>query len=305
MSIPSKKHLVVAIVGPTASGKTALSIVLARRCNGEIISADSRQVYRGMDLGTGKVTKHEMRGVPHHLIDVASPQRTFTVAHFQRFGKKAIKSILKKGKLPIVVGGTGLYRDALLYDYALPSVKPDRKLRKKLESRAAQDLFDELGRCDPERAKSIDPHNKRRLVRALEIVLLTKRPVPSAEEALTRGGDYDILKIGIAIPPEKLRKNIATRLAKRLRQGMAKEVERLHKDGVSWKRLDGFGLEYRFMSRYLRGIITKQEMIDAIEKESWHYAKRQMTWLKKDKTIRWIRKKGGQQDVVRLLKTHH
>ncbi len=278
----------MAIVGPTASGKTALSIELARRFNGEIISADSRQVYRGMDLGTGKATKREMRGVPHHLLDVVSPRTTFTAAHFQRHGTKAIKKILAKGKLPIVVGGTGLYVDALLHGYALPNVKPDATLRKNLEDQSAETLFTQLKKLDPRRANGIDRHNKRRLVRALEIVLLTNHPVPSREEALARGGDYTIFKIGIAVPPKKLKKNIAARLTKRLRQGMVREVERLHENGVSWQRLDDLGLEYRFVSRYLRGMVTKREMMDSIQKESWQYARRQMTWFKKDKTIFWI-----------------
>jgi len=291
----------IAIVGPTASGKTALSIELAKRFNGEVISADSRQVYRSMDIGTGKVTKREMRGVPHHLLDVASPQRTFTAAHYERLGRSAIKKILARGKLPIVVGGTGLYLDTLLYGYVLPNVKPDAKLRRKLEKRPAEDLFAELKKRDSRRARNIDRHNKRRLVRALEIVLLTKRPVPSRKETLSHKGEYDVFKIGLNIPPEKLKKNISARLLKRLQRGMIKEVERLHEDGLSWKRLDGFGLEYRLVSRYLRGMITKQAMIDAIKKESWLYAKRQMTWFKRDEKIHWIKNRGERQNVIRLI----
>ena len=280
MSTTLKKPLVLAIVGPTASGKTALSIKLAKRFNGEIISADSRQVYRGMDLGTGKVTKREMRGIHHHLLDVVSPRTIFTASHFQRLGTKAINHILHNKRLPIVVGGTGLYVDALLYQYALPNVKPDAKLRAKLEKKSAVALFTKLKHLDPRRAESIDPKNERRVVRALEIVLLTHQPVPSREETLVRTSDYHIVKIGIMPNPAQLKKNIAARLTKRLRQGMIKEVERLHKNGVSWKRLDSFGLEYRFISRYLRGMISKREMIDAIKKESWQYAKRQMTWFR-------------------------
>jgi len=301
MSNQAHKSLVIAIVGPTASGKTALSVALAQRFNGEVISADSRQVYRGMDIGTGKVTRREMGGIPHYLLDVASPRRTFTAARYQRLGTKAIKHILTQGKLPIVAGGTGLYIDALLYDYALPAVKPDAKLRKKLEKRSAENLFAELKRRDPRRAKNIDRHNKRRLVRALEIVLLTKHPVPSREEALGRTSEYDVFKIGISPSPDELKKNIAARLAKRLRGGMVKEVEHLHENGLSWKRFDGFGLEYRFVSRYVRGMITKQEMIDSIKKESWLYAKRQMTWFKRDTTIHWIKNRGERHSVIRLI----
>ena len=281
---------IIAIIGPTASGKTSLSIKIAKRFNGEVISADSRQVYRGMDLGAGKITKREMDGIPHHLLDVASPKRTFTAAHYQRLGNKAIKAVLAKRKLPIIVGGTGFYIDSLLYGYNLPSVKPDFGLRKKLESRSATELFRQLEKCDPRRAHDIDRHNKRRLVRALEIVIGTKQPVPSREEAIAKKKNYDILAIGLMPVPQTLKKNIARRLAKRLRGGMIEEVRKLHsRDGISFKRLDGFGLEYRYVSRYLLGIITKQEMIGSINKESWQYAKRQMTWFKRDTNIHWMK----------------
>lgn len=281
---------IIAIIGPTASGKTSLSIKIAKRFNGEVISADSRQVYRGMDLGAGKITKREMDGIPHHLLDVASPKRTFTAAHYQRLGNKAIKAVLAKRKLPIIVGGTGFYIDSLLYGYNLPSVKPDFGLRKKLESRSAAELFRQLEKCDPRRAHDIDRHNKRRLVRALEIVIGTKQPVPSREEAIAKKKSYDILAIGLMPAPQTLKKNIARRLAKRLRGGMIEEVRKLHsRDGISFKRLDGFGLEYRYVSRYLLGIITKQEMIGSINKESWQYAKRQMTWFKRDTNIHWMK----------------
>lgn len=280
--------MIVAIVGPTASGKTSLSVQLAKRFNGEIISADSRQVYRGMDIGTGKVTKREMRGVLHHLLDVADPRQTFTAAHYQKLGKKIIKGILTRGKLPIVVGGTGFYVDSLLYDYALPSVKPNRALRRKLEKQSVEKLFAKLKKIDPRRAKNIDRHNPRRLIRALEIVLATGKPVPSREIVLVRKTEYPVLKIGINPKPDILKKNIAKRLHKRLRRGMIREVEHLRKIGVSSQRLDAFGLEYRYVSRYLRGLITRKEMIAAIEKESWDYAKRQMTWFKRDSSICWV-----------------
>src|SRR5258708_296896 len=169
---------VIAIVGPTASGKSTLAVNLAREFNGEVISADSRQVYKGIDIGTGKITKREMRGVLHYLLDVASQESTFTVAQFQKLGMQAIKKILAKGKLPIICGGAGFYIDSLLYDYALPSIPPNAALRKKLEKRSAAKLFRELKKPDPVRAKNIDRFNKRRLVRALEIVYATGGPVP-------------------------------------------------------------------------------------------------------------------------------
>lgn len=280
--------MIVVIVGPTASGKTALSIKLARRFRGEIISADSRQVYRGMDIGTGKISHREMLGVPHYMLDVASPTRTFTAARYQKEGKKIIKKILTRGKLPIVVGGTGFYIDSLLYDYALPSVKPNPALRRKLEKKSAAELFKQLQKLDPQRAKAIDPHNPRRLIRALEIILSTKKPVPNRDEALARKSNHETLKIGLSPAASILKKNIATRLQKRLKQGMIREVESLHAHGVSWQRLDNFGLEYRYVSRYLRGMLSRKDMIAAIEKESWQYARRQMTWFKRDPSVHWI-----------------
>ncbi len=167
----------IAIVGPNASGKTGLSIKLAKKFNGEIVSADSRQVYRGMDIGTGKVTQKETQGVPHYLLDVASPKSRFTVAQYQKMAKRAIDKIFKKSKIPFLVGGTGLYIQAVVDDIVIPKVKPDWKLRHKLEKEPAEDLFKKLEKLDPKRAKNIDRNNKRRLIRAIEICLKTKKPV--------------------------------------------------------------------------------------------------------------------------------
>lgn len=278
---------IVVIVGPTSSGKSDLAVAIAREFNGEVISADSRQVYRGMDIGTGKITRREMRGVSHHLLDVASPRRTFTVAQYQKLGRAAIRKILAKNKIPIVAGGTGFYIDALLYDYALPCVPPNPSLRKQLEKKMVEELFSELKRLDPRRAQMIDAKNKRRLVRALEIIAMTKKPVPSPLEALKRTSPYDILKIGITIPKEKLRARINTRLAKRFKLGMMGEVRRLHTSGISWQKLDDFGLEYRYVSRYLRGLISKETMVEELQNKIWQYARRQMTWFRKDRTIVW------------------
>ncbi len=283
---------VVVIVGPTASGKSDLAVKLARKFNGEVISADSRQVYRGMDIGTGKITKKEMHGVPHHLLDVASPTTNFTVAHYQKLARRAIRDILRRDKLPILCGGTGLYIDAALYDYAIPHVKPDWRLRRTLEKKSADELFAELRKIDPRRAASIDRHNKRRLVRALEIVRATGTAVPSREEALRRTSPYEILKIGIDPPRETVKKKIMARLAERLGRGMIAEIKKLHRPpaggGVSWKRLDDFGLEYRYVARYLQGILTEEEMRGELYRAIARYAKRQMTWFKKDESISWI-----------------
>ncbi len=278
----SNKQKILVIVGPNASGKTSLSIKLAKKFNGEVISADSRQVYKGMDIGTGKATKKEMQGIKHYLLDMVSPKTDYNVFKFVRDAQKAINKISKKGKLPIVCGGTGFWIDVLLY--GLPKgVKPDLKLRQKLETLSAEKLFEKLKKLDPQRAKNIDKNNKRRLIRALEIVMISGKPVPKYK----RLQKYDVLKIGVKRDWQELKKRIHDRLYIRMRQGMVAEVKRLHEQGVSWQRLDNFGLEYRWVSRYLRGMISKEAMLERLEYDIIHYAKRQMTWFKKDKEIIW------------------
>lgn len=275
---------ILAVVGPTASGKSDLAVKLAKKYNGEVISADSRQVYKGLDIGAGKITKKEMRGVRHHLLDVALPKRVYTVVDFKRDAEKAIRDILKRGKLPIIVGGTGLYIDTLLYNSPLPEVKPNLKLRAELGKKSAAELFAMLQEKDPERAQNIDSRNPRRLIRALEIVEAMGK-VPRLSE---RKEKYDVMKIGVSRPPEELKKRIHARLMSRMRQGMVREVEHLHKSGIPWKRLDDLGLEYRFISRYLRGLLTKEEVLKQLENAIWHYARRQMTWWRKDREIHWV-----------------
>ncbi len=285
---------VIAVVGPTASGKSDLAIALARRFRGEVVSADSRQVYRGMDIGTGKVTKREQRLARHWLLDVADPRTQFTAADFQRLGRAAVTDILSRGKLPIVCGGTGFYVDALLYDTPLPAVPPNRALRMQLERQSTDALVSQLTELDPDRAAGIDPHNRRRLVRALEIVLATGKPVPPPA---ARHARYDILWLGVTWPKAVLDSRIATRLDARLRRGMVAEVRRLHAHGVSWERLDAFGLEYRWVARFLRGNISRAEMRDGLLADIRAYAKRQMTWFKRNKDIAWI---SGETQAMRL-----
>ncbi len=308
------------ILGPTASGKSKLAVELAKQYNGEIISADSRQVYRGLDIGSGKVPRDNLKikdqrsklqskiknngegyfhgGIKHHLLDVASPKWTFTVTQYQKLARAAINKILKKGKTPIIVGGTGFYIDAVLHGWELPAVKPNLILRKKLEKLSPEKLFAELKRRDPRRARTIDRHNKRRLIRALEIITATKNPVPPLAERNSYSNVLEnigvrtgknILKIGIRLPDEELKKRIHNRLLGWLREGLLGEIKKLRAEGVSWKRLDGFGLEYRQASRYLRHLITKTEMIEKSETEIRRYAKRQMTWWKRDKEIAWLK----------------
>ncbi len=281
---PNAKIKIIVVLGPTASGKSDLAVNIAERFGGEVVSADSRQVYRGLNLGSGKIAANKMRGVPHHLLDVASPKSIFTAARFQKLAEKAIAEITGRGKLPVVCGGTGLYIDALVGGWTIPEVPPRPELRKKLEQKTAEELFALLRRLDPRRAKNIDRFNRRRLVRALEIALTTGKAVP----ALRKTPPYNALKIGVAFPPEELKKRIRLRLRQRLRQRMIGEVKKLRRGGLSWKRLDDLGLEYRWISRYLRGFLAKKEMEETLEKEIVKYAKRQMTWFKRDREIVWF-----------------
>ncbi|TSC82130.1 MAG: hypothetical protein G01um101420_660 [Parcubacteria group bacterium Gr01-1014_20] len=299
MSSIKKPPRILVVLGPTASGKSALAIRLARKFRGEIISADSRQVYRGMDIGTGKTMRKEMAGVPHHLLDVASPKQKFTVTRYQKLAGKVIKDILKRGKLPIVCGGTGLYIDALIYDWKLPEVKPNWRLRGELEKKSIGELFRRLEKLDPKRATEIDRHNRRRLVRALEIVITTGQSSHSNILQNVRMSEYNVLKIGVKLSDEELKRRIKNRLLARVKRGMVREVKQLRAQGLSWNRLDSFGLEYRWVSKFLRGEISRSEMIEKLNSEIWHYAKRQMTWFKRDKNMKWILKSSEAEGLTR------
>lgn len=274
---------ILVVLGPTASGKSDLAVRLALERNGEVISADSRQVYKGLDIGSGKITVEEMKGVPHHLLDVASPKKIFSASDYATLARKAVDDILKRGKLPIVCGGTGFYIDSLLYSDSVAPVPPNPELRKKLEKLSTEELANQLSDLDPERFASIDTKNRVRLVRALEIVLSTGKPVPKLE----RKPRYNAERIGIMWPIEKLDERIELRLDSRLVGGMINEVEALHNKGVSWKRLYELGLEYRYVSLYLRGELSYAEMREQLLTAIHQYARRQMTWFKRDKEIRW------------------
>lgn len=289
------KPKILVILGPTASGKSDLAVQLAKKFNGEIISADSRQVYKGMDLGSGKITKKEMRGVPHHLLDVANPKRTYSVSDYQKTAHRVIAEISSRGKLPIIAGGTGFYIQSVVDNISLPEVPPNKNLRKDLEKKTVDELFRILTKLDPKRADTIDPQNPHRLMRAIEIAkTLGEVPILKKEQK------YDTLQIGIHTEMPLLEKNVAVRLAKRLKKGMVAEVETLHQAGLTWKRLENFGLEYKFIAQYLQEKISHEEMFELIRKESLNYAKRQMTWFNKDKRVKWI---SCNNEAEQLIKT--
>lgn len=280
----SKKPKVLAVVGPTASGKTSLSIALAKEFNGEVISADSRQVYRGMDLGTGKVTSEEMASIPHHLLDIADPMTVYTGAEFVRDAAAALEEILQCGRRPIIAGGTFFYLDLLRGKWQSAPVEPNEDFRASLQNLSNATLFEMLYARDPMRSATIDQANHRRLIRALEIV----EAIGTVPPAKTQSSPYEWLIIGIDISKEKLHENIHIRLLERLKDGMIEEVEQLHKNGVSYERLNSFGLEYRYIAKYLQGELTQDEMQQQLETKIRQFAKRQMTWLKRDQDIEWF-----------------
>lgn len=292
-SISAKPLLV--ILGPTASGKSALAIILAKKFNGEIISADSRQVYRGLDVGSGKITKKEMHGILHYCLDIANPKKQFSVAEFEGYAKTTIEKIYQKGKLPIVVGGSGMYIDAVLYGAPYPSVPPNAKLRKHLEKKSVDALFMILQKKDLRRAKTIDRYNKRRLIRALEILAATKKPIPP----LIKTPHYNALLLGIKKNKNELSKRIKKRLLYRLSHGMVKEIKKLLKNGVLYKRLFELGLEYRYVSEYCRGACTKKEMTEKLLRAIIQFAKRQETWFRQYPDIAWIQNTPDAEKMVR------
>ena len=278
------KQKIVIIVGPTASGKSAFAVALARKYNGEIVSADSRQVYRELNIGAGKISKKEMLGIPHHLLDVASPKKKFSASDFVSLGKKALQNISVCGKLPIIVGGTGYYIDALTCRIAVPNVEPNARLRTKLEKKSPAQLFAMLQRKDSVRAKTIEPHHKRRLIRALEIIeALGHVPTPRLNL-----GTYDTLWIGINPSRNSLDKKITARLATRIQAGMIQEGQRLHTAGLSYKRMQELGLEYRALARLLRKEITREEFKKELFTDIRRYSKKQIAYWKRNHDIKWF-----------------
>ncbi len=280
----NKKPKILIIVGPTASGKTRLAVELAQKFNGEIVSADSRQIYKELNIGTEKTTKKEMKGIPHHLIGIASPKRAFNASKFKKYAEAAISKILKSGKTPIITGGTGFYIEALIENKKFPEVKPNMKKRREMEKLSNKELFEKLKKIAPKRAKEIDKNNKRRIIRAIEITTelgeVPKKKSPSK---------YNTLKIGIKTDNNALKNKIENRLSKTIKRGLIKETKNLRESlGLSWKRIDELGLEYRIVGKFLRKEILRGEMEQEMKNKLWQYAKKQKTWFKRDKKIEWF-----------------
>jgi len=302
---------VVIIVGPTASGKTSLGIKLAKKVSaiggpasgwqgGEIISADSRQIYRGLDIGTAKPSLQERQAISHHLIDIRKLNQDYTVAQYKRDCVKAIKDISSRGKLPIIVGGTGLYIKAVVDNLTIPQVKADPLLRKELkqelQDRGLSFLYKELIKIDPEAAYIVDPRNPRRVIRALEIAIGAKKPFSQTR----RQGKplFDFLQIGISWPKEKLRERIGKRIDMMIKEGLVDEVRNLVKKYPA--RTHAFeAIGYREIINHLQGELSLEKAVELTKGNTWRYAKRQMTWFRKDKNIHWISNQREAESPVR------
>ena len=275
----------IVILGTNASGKSELGIRLARHFGGEIVSADSRQVYRGLDLGTGKITPTQAATVKHHLIDVAEVSESYSLARYQRAAYDAIDSIASVGKLPFLVGGTGLYVSAIVEGYQLIDVPPNDRLRAELEPLTLPQLMARLREVDPDAAARIDQRNPRRIIRAIEIVSAGY----DCAAAQKRAPRYQCLQLGLTWPREILVERIEQRLRERLAHGMIEEVAGLRSQGVSDLRLDQLGLEYRYVARYLRGELrTLEELRTQLGIAIRQFAKEQLTWFKRDGRILWL-----------------
>lgn len=275
----------IAIVGTNASGKSAVGLELARRYGGEIVSADSRQILRGYDLCSGKVTAEEQQAVPHHLLDIADAGAYFSLADYQSRAYAAIDDILRRGKQPFLVGGTGLYINAVADGYDLVDAGPDEALRERLEAMTVEDLAQLFREKSGEVPDFLDVNNKRRLVRACE-VLLSGRDFAETRACRPR---YDVLKIGVTWERPVLRQRIGERLRRRLEQGMIDEVKRGLEAGVGYEVFCSLGLEYRFIARYLRGEFSGfDEFYEKLYTAICRFAKRQMTWFRRDASICWL-----------------
>lgn len=286
MTIHPLPRLVV-ILGPTASGKSALGISLAQRFDGEIVSADSRQVYRGLDLGTAKVTPQEQALAPHHLLDVADVNDIYTVAQFRRQAIAAINAILERGKQPFLVGGSPHYIQAVVDNLAIPAIAPQPALRAELEQRPLHDLLAQLEQLDPQSYIVIDRDNPRRVIRALEVCLVSGKPF--SEQRARHDPLYDCLLLGSNWPRAVLYQRIDQRVDERMAHGMIEEVRDLLARGVSHERLEDLGLEYRYISRWLRGeFASEAEMTQRLKYAIHDFTRRQLSWFRRDPRIVWL-----------------
>jgi len=299
---------ILVITGPTATGKSALAVALAKAFRGEIISADSRQVYRGLDIGSAKITRDEMDGIPHHLIDVVNPTEVFTVAEFKKLADAKIAEIISRGKLPIICGGTGMYISAVIDNQTFPEVPPNPELRDELAKLSIEELFEKLKILNPEQAQIIDSKNPVRLIRAIEIGLAGVNPLHASGEgkvkhlckAGLRSRTGEVLIIALRIPKDELDQKIEQRIHDRI-PALFTEIRTLLAQGVSSEQLRRFGLEYRYGNDYVTGKILLPEFIETLTIKTIQFAKRQVTWWKNDERVHWLNPVSDKQKILETV----
>lgn len=279
------------IIGPTAVGKTKLSIELAKKFSGEVISGDSMQIYRGMDIGTAKITVGEMEGVPHHLLDIRNPEEPFSVAEFQELVRQKITEITNRGNLPMIVGGTGLYIQSVIYDYRFSSAPSDEQFRKKMEIKAQEEgnhvIHKMLHQVDPDGAEKIHPNNLRRVIRALEIYHCTGKTVSQVQELQMPEHLYQDALIGLTMEREKLYKRINDRVDQMMEQGLLEEVKQLYQSGLKGcQSIQAIG--YKELYDYFDGKIALEDAVEQLKQNSRRYAKRQLTWFRNKMNVEWF-----------------
>lgn len=287
------KQPLIIITGPTAVGKTEASILLAKKINGEIISADSMQVYKGMDIGTAKITKDEMMGVPHHLIDILSPQQEFNVYTFQQLAKAAADDICRRGKIPILTGGTGFYIQALLYGISFKEEENTYRLEleKLLQEKGNLYLHSMLKELDPVSADIIHPNNVKRVIRALEFYQETGEPISKHNETeRQKESQFQSVYFVLHMPREQLYERINIRVDKMLEDGLIKEVLSLKEMGIKKNMTSMQGIGYKEVLDYLNGETSYEDMVYLLKRDTRHFAKRQLTWFKREKDVIWMDK---------------
>lgn len=306
INLENKRKLII-LTGPTAVGKSALSVALAKRIGGEIISADSMQVYKYMDIGSAKIRKEEMNDIPHHLIDVLMPEDEFNVVRFQQLAKEALAGIYERGHIPIVAGGTGFYIQALLYDIDFSVEEDHSEIRKRLEAEAAavggpEILHQRLNRVDPESAAAIHPNNQKRVIRALEFWELHGYPISQHnEQQRQRISPYAFCYFVLTDERARIYDKIETRVDQMLSEGLVNEVLRLKSMGCNSQMVSMQGLGYKEILNYLEGTCTLEEAVYQIKRDTRHFAKRQLTWFGRERDVLWINKKDYDYSEIQIL----
>ena len=303
-----KKRPLIILTGPTAVGKTAASIGLAKAVGGEIISADSMQVYRQMDIGSAKITKDEMQGIPHYLVDVLEPEEAFNVVRFQELAKEAMEEIFRNGHIPIVVGGTGFYIQALLYDIDFTENDSDLSFREELEKKVgeegAESLHALLEKADPQAAAQIHPHNVKRVIRALEFNRKTGQKISEHnEKERQKESPYNFAYFVLTDDRKALYERIDRRVDKMMEQGLLEEVRRLKDRGLPRDSVSMQGLGYKELFAYLEGEYPLEEAVRIIKRDTRHFAKRQLTWFRRERDVVWIDRQENEQDERKILES--